>query len=71
WLNARCTKRTRGQVMALYMITNYFAAGSGQFLLTAADPAEFQLFSVASIIFSLALVPVLLTRATAPAPPRR
>lgn len=71
WLNARCTKRTRGRVMALYMITNYFAAGCGQFLLTVADPARFQLFSVASIIFSLALVPVLLTRATAPNPPQR
>jgi len=71
WLNARSTNRTRGQVMALYMVTNYFAAGCGQFLLTVADPARFQLFSVASIIFSLALVPVLLTRASAPNPPRR
>jgi len=71
WLNARCTKRTRGQVMALYMVTNYFFAGCGQFLLTIADPARFQLFSVASIIFSLALIPVLLTRATAPTPPDR
>ena len=71
WLNARCTKTTRGQVMALYMVTNYFAAGCGQFLLTVADPARFQLFSIASIIFSLALVPVLLTRATAPKPPTR
>ncbi len=71
WLNARCTKRTRGQVMAFYMVTNYFSAGTGQFLLTIADPAQFQLFSVASIIFSLALVPVLLTRASAPKPPRR
>lgn len=71
WLNARSSNRTRGQVMALYMVTNYFSAGCGQFLLTVADPAEFQLFSVASIIFSLALVPVLLTRASAPAIPRR
>ena len=71
WLNARCTNRTRGQVMALYMITNYFAAGCGQFIITVADPADFQLFSIASIIFSLALVPVLLTRATAPNPPKR
>ncbi len=71
WLNARCTKRTRGQVMALYMVTNYFSAGTGQFLLTIADPARFQLFSVASIIFSLALVPVLLTRSSAPNPPKR
>ena len=71
WLNARSTKRTRGKVMALYMITNYFSAGCGQFLLTIADPGQFQLFSIASIIFSLALVPVLLTRATAPKPPQR
>ena len=71
WLNARSTKRTRGKVMALYMITNYFSAGCGQFLLTVADPGQFQLFSVASIIFSLALVPVLLTRSTAPKPPKR
>ena len=71
WLNARSTKRTHGKVMAFYMITNYFSAGCGQFLLTIADPGKFQLFSVASIIFSLALVPVLLTRSTAPKPPRR
>ena len=71
WLNARSTNRTRGQVMAFYMVTNYLAAGCGQFLLTVADPARFQLFSIASIIFSLALVPVLLTRASAPNPPRR
>ena len=71
WLNARSTKRTCGKVMAFYMITNYFSAGCGQFLLTIADPGKFQLFSVASIIFSLALVPVLLTRSTAPKPPQR
>ena len=68
WLNERASNQTRGQVLALYMITNYFAAGCGQFLLTVADPARFQLFSIASIVFSLALVPVLLTRASAPRP---
>ncbi|HEX9586060.1 MAG TPA: MFS transporter [Gammaproteobacteria bacterium] len=68
WLNERATNRNRGQVMSLYMITNYFAAGCGQLLLPLADPSRFHLFSLASIIFSLALVPVLLTRATAPLP---
>ena len=66
WVNERCSNQTRGQVMAFYMITNYLAAGLGQFLLPLGDPAEFQLFCVASIIYSLALVPVLLTRASAP-----
>ena len=68
WLNERCTNETRGQVMAFYMITNYLAAGCGQFILPLGDPAAFELFCVASIIYSLALVPVLLTRASAPRP---
>ena len=68
WLNERCTNETRGQVMSFYMITTYLAAGCGQFILPLGDPADFQLFCVASIIYSLALVPVLLTRASAPRP---
>ena len=68
WLNERSTNATRGRVLSLYMITNYLGAGSGQFLITVANPDSFQLFSVASIIFSIALVPILLTRATAPKP---
>ena len=68
WLNERCTNETRGQVMSFYMITNYLAAGCGQFILPLGDPAGFELFCVASIIYSLALVPVLLTRANAPRP---
>ncbi|MEZ5594294.1 MAG: MFS transporter [Gammaproteobacteria bacterium] len=66
WLNARSARENRGQVMALYMITNYLAAGSGQLLLNLADPSTFYLFSIASIIFSLAVVPVLLTQSSAP-----
>lgn len=66
WLNARSVRANRGQVMSLYMITNYLAAGSGQLLLNLADPGTFYLFSVASIILSLAVVPVLLTQAEAP-----
>ena len=67
WLNTRASNNNRGQVLSFYMITNYFAAGSGQFLLVIGDPSKFQLFSLASVIFSLALIPVLLTRAKAPA----
>ena len=66
WLNERASNSNRGQVLSFYMTTNYFAAGCGQFLLTVGDPSKFQLFSLASVIFSLALLPVLLTRAKAP-----
>ncbi|MBC8268810.1 MAG: MFS transporter [Rhodospirillaceae bacterium] len=68
WLNERSTNQTRGQILSIYMITNYLGAGLGQFMVSIADPAEFQLFVVASIVFSIALVPVLLTRASAPRP---
>lgn len=68
WLNERTEPQVRGQVLALYMITNYLGSGLGQFLLPLSDPAEFQLFCVASIFYSLALVPVLLSRAQAPRP---
>jgi MFS family permease len=68
WLNARAENSVRGQVLALYMITNYFCAGLGQFLLPLSDPGEFYLFCLVSILLSVALIPVLLTRAQAPAP---
>lgn len=68
WLNERATSETRGQVLSIYMITTYLGAGVGQFLLIAGNPSRFELFSIASILFSLALVPILLSRAKAPAP---
>lgn len=68
WLNARTDNQHRGQVLSWYMITNYAAAGLGQFLLPLADPGEFALFCVISILFSAALVPIMTTRASAPKP---
>jgi len=70
WLNERASNEMRGRVLSIYMTTNYAAAGCGQFLLPLADPGRFHLFSLTSIIFSLALVPVLLTRSRAPLPAR-
>ncbi len=68
WLNASATNANRGRVLSFYMITNYAAAGLGQLLIPFGDPLEFHLFSIASIVFSVALLPVLLTRSIAPTP---
>ncbi len=68
WLNETASNNTRGQILSFYMTVNYFAGGCGQFLLMVGDPSQYQLFSLASIVFSLALLPVLLTRAKAPVP---
>ena len=66
WLNERAGSQYRGSILATYMMVNYIGAGSGQLLLKVADIGEFYLFSLASIIYSLALLPVLLTRHSAP-----
>ncbi len=71
WLNNRANPDTRGQVFSFYMITNYAASGMGQFLLPLADPESFYLFTVVSIIFSISIVPILLTQSQAPIPPKR
>jgi MFS family permease len=66
WLNEATPSHQRGGVLSTYMMVNYMAAGCGQFLLNLGDVGQFQLFSLASIIFSLALIPVLLTKQSAP-----
>ena len=66
WLNSKAVNTNRGQIMAMYMITNYFGGGLGQLFIPFVDPATFKLFTIASIAFSLSLIPVLLTRFAAP-----
>jgi MFS family permease len=66
WLNVTATNQTRGKILATYMVTNYIALGSGQFLLNLYDPMGFQLFSLVAMLMALAVVPVSLTRVAAP-----
>ncbi|MDP6786907.1 MAG: MFS transporter [Rhodospirillales bacterium] len=68
WLNERVTNEIRGRVFSFYMISIYLAQGGGQFLLNLEGDSQFTLFIIASILFSLALVPVAITRVQAPAP---
>ena len=68
WLNERSTNETRGLVMSLYTAINLVVLTLGQLMITIYDPAAFPLFALASILVSLAAVPVALTAAAAPAP---
>ena len=70
WLNQQATNRTRGRLLSLYMVTMFAGAASGQLLLNAADPGEFDLFVLVSILVSLALVPLLLAARPGPRPRR-
>lgn len=67
WLNSAASGETRGQILSLYGMTGLIAGIGGQLLLPAGDPAGFRLFCAVSMIISLALVPIALSRATAPA----
>ncbi len=66
WLNAVASSAQRGRVLAIYLIVFYAAFGGGQFLLSAYDPAGFELFAIAAILLGMSLVPIVLTRTEAP-----
>jgi MFS family permease len=69
WLNERSTNQTRGLVFSVYTIVNLTVITIGQMMLTLDSPRTFALFALASILVSLAAVPVALTTAAAPRPP--
>ena len=68
WLNEKTPSATRGQIFSIYRIIDLGSNMAGQLLLTVADPMGFPLFCLVSILISLSLVPVAVTRAMAPSP---
>jgi MFS family permease len=68
WINERATNANRGQILSVYRIIDLTSTTAGNALLATASPAGFQLFATVSILLSLALVPVALTRTDAPKP---
>ncbi len=68
WLNERASNETRGQVLAAYMFVNLMSLTAGQFLISASDPHGYVLFCVVSILVSIAIIPVSITRTQAPTP---
>jgi MFS family permease len=68
WLNDRANQQTRGTILSVYTVINLGMITVGQQLLNYAEPSSGQLFGMASILLSLAIVPVSLTVTLAPAP---
>lgn len=66
WLNGISTNRTRGKILSLYMFLVYLGLMLGQLLLNVADPEGAELFILTSILVSLALLPIALSRRAAP-----
>lgn len=71
WLSAASEVETRGRVLGAYTLIHLIVVVGGMQLISLRSPAEFELFSVVAILFSLAAVPIALTAAIAPVPPKR
>ncbi len=68
WLNAQTGNKTRGTIFSIYTAINLTVITAGQMMLALADPASFNLFAVASILVSLAALPIAFTIAASPTP---
>ena len=66
WLNDRATNKNRGQLLSAYMIILYIGLGIGMLLLNVSDPKNYEPFILVSVLLSLALVPILLTKRPTP-----
>ena len=66
WLNDRANNKTRGKVLSLYMLITYVGMALGNFLLNVSNPKYYEPFILISLLFSIALIPILLTKRKPP-----
>lgn len=69
WLMEKSGNETRGFVFSVYTTINLIVITAGQMMTATNDPRNFPLFALASILVSLAAVPVAMTLAPAPQAP--
>ena len=66
WLNDRATNKTRGKVLSLYMLLTFSGFAFGNLLLNVSSPKNYEPFILISLLFSIALIPILLTKRKPP-----
>ena len=66
WLNDITSNATRGRLFSFYMIVLWGGFTLGQMLLNISSPSGYDLFILASVLISVALVPLLLIRTPSP-----
>ena len=62
WLLLLGDAKTRGKILAFYMIALYAAQAMGQFLINLGNPSDLLLFAVVSMLSSLAVIPLSITK---------
>ena len=66
WLNDRANNRTRGQVLSVYMFISLIGLSLGTLLLNFSSPQRYEPFILISLLLSIALIPILLTKRKPP-----
>jgi MFS family permease len=69
WLNETATNENRGAIFSAYTVITLTVMAAGQMMLLLQDPTDLYLFAVASVLVSLAAVPVALSVAPPPGIP--
>ena len=69
WLNERATNENRGIVFSTYVMITLSMMAAGQMMTLLYPPGDLQIFAVASVLVSLAAIPVVLSRSPSPEPP--
>lgn len=68
WLNQAAGAHNRGQILSLYAIASFSGMGAGQLLLNLAEPGSYEIFTMVSVLVSLAAIPMLITATPTPKP---
>ncbi len=68
WLNERSSNDARGRIFAVYQVISLLALAGGQYLILVGHNKLTTPFILAGALFSIGLVPIVLTRVPHPAP---
>ncbi len=69
WLNEQSSNENRGVVFSTYVMITLTLLGAGQMMLVLYDPKDMHLFAIASVLVSMAAIPVVLSRGPTPEQP--
>jgi MFS family permease len=69
WLSEKSDNSTRGTVLSVYMVVIYLAQALGQLILLSNSTLSYIFFGVITVLASLGVIPVALTRIPQPTPP--
>jgi MFS family permease len=68
WLNERATNESRGAIFSLYIAITLFGVVAGQLVVPFGNVSTTSLFMVCAIIYCVAIMPAMLSKAESPQP---